>query len=145
MSELDAYDYELPRALIAQEPLANRSDARLLVVNRAEKSLAHSYVRELPQLLTSGDLLVLNDTRVVPARLVGYRTMTSGHWEGLFLRVDEHGLWRLLARSRGKVACGETITLVNAAGQDDVRLRLVERLEGGVWIVHAESDEPVFA
>ena len=145
MSELDDYDYELPRSLIAQEPLANRADSRLLVVNRAENSITHSYVRELPQLLRPGDLLVLNDTRVVPARLVGYRTSTSGHWEGLFLRLDEQGLWRLLARSRGKMACGETITLVNAAGQDDIRLRLVERLDGGIWVMHAETDEPVFS
>ena len=96
MSELDDYDYELPRSLIAQEPLANRADARLLVINRAEDSITHSYVRDLPQLSRSGDLLVLNDTRVVPARLVGYRTLTGGHWEGLFLRLDEQGLWRLL-------------------------------------------------
>jgi S-adenosylmethionine:tRNA ribosyltransferase-isomerase len=145
MSELDAYDYDLPRGLIAQEPLANRADARLLVVNRADGSLTHGYIRDLPQLLKPGDLLVLNDTRVVPARLVGYRTATSGHWEGLFLRVDEQGLWRLLARSRGKMAGGETITLVNAAGQDDIRLRLVERLEGGIWIMHADTEEPVFS
>ncbi|HEY2147094.1 MAG TPA: tRNA preQ1(34) S-adenosylmethionine ribosyltransferase-isomerase QueA [Pirellulales bacterium] len=145
MSELDAYDYELPRELIAQEPLANRADARLLIVDRAGGSIEHSYIRELPQILRSGDLLILNDTRVVPARLVGYRTATGGHWEGLFLRSDDDGLWRLLARSRGKIAIGETIILVNAAGQDDVRLRLVERLEGGVRLMHAETDESAFA
>jgi S-adenosylmethionine:tRNA ribosyltransferase-isomerase len=145
MSELDDYDYELPRSLIAQEPLANRTDARLLVVKRAEDSITHGYVRELPQLLQPGDLLVLNDTRVVPARLVGYRTATSGHWEGLFLRLDEQGLWRLLARARGKMTCGETITLVNAAGQDDIRLRLVERQDGGIWVMHAETKETVFS
>jgi S-adenosylmethionine:tRNA ribosyltransferase-isomerase len=145
MSELDAYDYDLPRELIAQEPLANRVDARLMVVSRADGSLEHSYIRELPQILRSGDLLILNDTRVVPARLIGFRTATGGHWEGLFLRVDERGFWRLLARSRGKMAIGETITLINAVGQNDVRLRLVERIDGGVWLMHAESNEPAFA
>ncbi|HEY2147680.1 MAG TPA: S-adenosylmethionine:tRNA ribosyltransferase-isomerase, partial [Pirellulales bacterium] len=95
MSELDSYDYELPRALIAQDPLANRADARLLIVNRAGGSIEHRYIRDLPQILRSGDLLILNDTRVVPARLVGYRTATSGHWEGLFLRSDHDGLWLL--------------------------------------------------
>jgi S-adenosylmethionine:tRNA ribosyltransferase-isomerase len=145
VSDLDAYDYELPRNLIAQEPLANRADARLLVVDRAAGSVAHKYVRDLPELLQAGDLLVLNDTKVVPARLIGYRTLTGGHWEGLFLRVDEKGLWRLLARTRGKLACGETITLVNEAGQDGTRLRLVERLPEGIWVVHAESPEPAFS
>ena len=145
MSDLDAYDYELPRHLIAQEPLASRADARLLVVDRASMSIFHSRVRDLSEHLRSGDLLVLNDTKVVPARLIGYRTMTGGHWEGLFLRVDEQGLWRSLARSRGKVAAGETITLVNESGQDGVRLRLVERLPDGVWIMHAETDEPALA
>jgi S-adenosylmethionine:tRNA ribosyltransferase-isomerase len=144
MSDLDAYDYDLPRHLIAQEPLANRADARLLVVDRSSGSLAHSYVRDLPQILRPGDLLVLNDTKVVPARLIGYRTLTGGHWEGLFLRVDDQGLWRLLARSRGKMACGETITLINERGQDDARLRLVERMSDGVCVMHAESGESVF-
>ena len=112
MSELDAYDYELPRELIAQEPLARRADARLLVVDRARGDISHQHVRDLPEILRSGDLLVLNDTRVVPARLIGVRTLTGGHWEGLFLSVDHQGLWHLLARGRGKMAIGETITLV---------------------------------
>jgi len=144
MSELDAYDYELPRELIAQEPLAHRADARLLVVRREDGSLTHSHVRDLPEIFAPGDLLVLNDTRVVPARLVGYRTQTGGHWEGLFLGVDSQGLWRMLARLRGKIAIGETITLAGPAG-DDIRLRLVERSDGGIWIMHAETEEPAAA
>ncbi len=142
MSELDAYDYDLPRELIAQEPLPRRADARLLVVRRDDGSLTHSHVRDLPEILQRPDLLVLNDTRVVPARLVGYRTQTGGHWEGLYLGTDTEGLWRLLARLRGKMAAGETVTLHNALGQDDLRLRLVERQEGGLWLMHAETDEP---
>ena len=142
MSELDAYDYDLPRELIAQEPLPRRADARLLVVERARGELSHRHVRDLPEILRRGDLLVLNDTRVVPARLIGHRTATGGRWEGLFLNVDEQGLWRLLARGRGKMTIGETVTLVNAHGHDDIRLRLVERADGGVWIMHAESDSP---
>jgi S-adenosylmethionine:tRNA ribosyltransferase-isomerase len=141
MSELDAYDYELPDGLIAQEPLANRADAGLLVVDRAAGTLSHSHVRDLPEFLHPGDLLVLNDTRVIPARLIGYRTETRGRWEGLFLDVDSQGLWRLLARSRGKIRIGETITLVNHEARDDVRLRLVERMADGVWVMHAETDE----
>ena len=145
MSELDAYHYELPSELIAQEPLANRADARLLVVDRSSGTLSHSHVRDLPEFLRAGDLVVFNDTRVIPARLIGYRTQTRGRWEGLFLDVDEQGLWRLLAKSRGKVQIGETITLVDPQLRDDVRLRLVERQADGVWIVHAETEEPRLA
>lgn len=140
MSELDAYDYDLPRELVAQEPLARRTDARLLVVNRAGGEISHRHVRDLPDILRPGDLLVLNDTRVVPARLIGHRTTTGGNWEGLFLSVDQQGLWHLLARGRGKMAIGETITLVNARGKDDILLRLVERADGGIWIMHPETD-----
>ena len=142
MSELDAYDYDLPRELVAQEPLARRTDARLLVVDRGSGEFSHRHVRDLPEILQPGDLLVLNDTRVVPARLIGRRTATGGRWEGLFLNVDRQGLWHLLARGRGKMAVGETITLVNARGKDDILLRLVERAEGGIWIMHAETDRP---
>lgn len=78
MSELDAYDYDLPRELVAQEPLARRTDARLLVVDRGSGEFSHRHVRDLPEILQPGDLLVLNDTRVVPARLIGRRTATGG-------------------------------------------------------------------
>ena len=84
MSEADEYDYKLPRELIAQQPAMVRSDARLLVVDRARNSLTHAYIRDLPGLLRRDDCLVLNDTRVVPARIVGRRDRTGGHWEGLF-------------------------------------------------------------
>ena len=78
MSELEQYDYHLPRELIAQSPLPDRSAARLLVVRRATQTLEHRVVQDLPALLAAGDGLVLNDTRVIPARLVGYRTQTGG-------------------------------------------------------------------
>ena len=87
MADADLYDYELPRELIAQEPLADRPAARLLVVDRATGGLHHRHVRDLHQILRPGDLVVVNDTRVVPARLVGRREKTGGRWEGLFLRV----------------------------------------------------------
>ena len=69
----DSYAYDLPAELIAQEPLADRAAARLLVVNRANGSLSHRSIRDLPDLLSPSDLVVVNDTKVVPARLVGHR------------------------------------------------------------------------
>src|SRR5438552_2536588 len=82
-------DYELPAHLIAQEPCAERDQARLLVLGRSGGRLAHHVFAELPELLVRGDLLVLNDTKVMPARLIGRRARTGGKWEGLFLRELE--------------------------------------------------------
>ncbi len=145
MSELDQYDYELPRHLIAQHPAPVRVDARLLVVDRRQQSLEHRHVRDLPEILRPGDCLVLNDTRVVPARLLGRRESTGGHFEGLFLEVGTGGLWRILCKVRGKLVPGETIRLSNAEGQDDIQLRLAVRQDDGSWIAAPESEEETFA
>jgi S-adenosylmethionine:tRNA ribosyltransferase-isomerase len=144
MSDLDAYHYDLPKQLIAQQPLARRSDARLLVVDRKTGAFAHRHVRDLDEILSPGDCLVANDTRVVPARLVGHRRDTSGHWEGLFLTVDDRGTWQLLCKTRGKLQPGEIITLEDPAARDDVGLRLVTKLDDGVWAARPESAESVW-
>lgn len=144
MSELDQYDYDLPEELIAQAPMTNRADARLLVVDRATQSISHRHVRDLPELLESDDCLVFNDTRVVPARLVGFRTETGGRWEGLFLSADEHGLWRILGKTRGHLQPGETITLYSNEDAEDVQLRLGTKEDEGVWVVRPETDEETF-
>lgn len=141
MDEIDQYDYTLPKDLIAQQPAPRRTDARLLVVRRATGAISHHHIRDLPELLKSMDCLVLNDTRVVPARLVGRRALTGGRWEGLFLADDGHGLWQILGKTRGKLTPGESIQLVNAVGQDDIELRLIEKRAEGVWIARPRSDE----
>ena len=139
MAEIDQYDYELPPELIAQHPLPRRVDARLLVVDRRAGTLAHGHVRDLPGILLPSDTLVLNDTRVIPARLVGYRTRTGGRWEGLFLSLDEHGIWKVLGHTRGKLQVGETITLRDCELADRAQLRLLARLEGGAWAAKPEG------
>ena len=145
MSELDQYDYELSRDLIAQAPLANRADARLLVVDRSAGTLSHKHVRDLPDILLPGDSLVLNDTKVIPARLVGQRTETGGHWEGLFLDATQEGVWRVMCKTRGHPVAGETVTLIDSQGQDDIRLILGARQSEGIWLVRPESGEDVLA
>jgi S-adenosylmethionine:tRNA ribosyltransferase-isomerase len=144
MSELDQYDYQLPRHLIAQSPSPHRSDARLMVVHRRRNSLGHKHIRDLPDLLDPRDCLVLNDTRVIPARLVGFRTETGGRWEGLFLGADDRGLWRVLAKTRGRLAPGDKVKLVDAGGREDITLHLRSKLPDGVWVVRPDSgDEPL--
>lgn len=144
MSELDQYDYHLPPELIAQHPLTHRVDARLLVVNRKQNSVDHSDVRHLPQFLAPGDCLVLNDTKVIPARLTGYRDRTGGRWNGLFLSADDSGIWKLLCKTRGKLQPGETVTLLDRRGREVLSLLMVTKLEDGVWAARPDASESTF-
>ncbi|MBM3981768.1 MAG: tRNA preQ1(34) S-adenosylmethionine ribosyltransferase-isomerase QueA [Planctomycetes bacterium] len=114
------FDYTLPEHLIAQHPATERDAARLLVVRRATGAIEHRVFRDLPDLLAPGDLVVLNDTRVLPARVVGRRESTGGKWEGLFLRATEAGPWEMLAQTRSYPEVG-------AAFVTDTGLRLVLR------------------
>ena len=92
------FDYDLPPELVAQQPAEPRDAARLLRVSRADAALAHHRVRDLPDLLRAGDLLVLNDTRVMAARLLGAREDTGGRVELLLLRERDDGAWAALVR-----------------------------------------------
>ncbi|HTM03121.1 MAG TPA: tRNA preQ1(34) S-adenosylmethionine ribosyltransferase-isomerase QueA [Vicinamibacterales bacterium] len=84
--DVSAFDFDLPEELIAQEPPAQRGGSRLLVLHRNSGRLDHASFHELPQFLTQGDLLVLNDTRVFPARLLGHRMPSGGAVECLLIR-----------------------------------------------------------
>lgn len=131
LDQVAAYDFHLPRELIAQHPVEHRIDARLLLVDRKQATLAHYHVRDLPDLIEPGDALVLNNSKVIPARLVGSRTATGGRWEGLFLREGENGVWELLSKTRGNIAVGETITLQDRDGRDFPALTVLSKLEDG--------------
>jgi S-adenosylmethionine:tRNA ribosyltransferase-isomerase len=140
MSELDQYDYHLPRELIAQEPLARRSDARLLVVRRDSESISHAHIRDLPELLGRGDILVFNDTRVIPARLVGRRVRTGARWTGLFVAAEEHGIWQVLSKTRGKLEPGESIEVISWDTRKKIELKLLAKQAGGIWAVLPEPE-----
>ncbi len=113
-----------------------------MIVDRLTREIDHAYIRDLPELLIKGDQLVLNNSRVIPAALVGFRTQTGGKWHGLFLEADEVGNWRVIGRTRGQLSVGETITLVDRDARPSTRLKLLARLEGGQWAVRPISDEP---
>lgn len=129
------FDYHLPEHLIAQHPAAERDSARLLVVRRASQSVHHHVFRDLPELLSPGDLVVLNDTRVLPARVVGRREATGGKWEGLFLRTAEGGLWEMLAQTRGYPEIGTAFVT-------DTGLKLVlrGRTPDRHWLMQPEAE-----
>jgi len=130
------FDFELPPERIAQEPVSPRDRARLLLVDRGHGTLAHHHVADLPELLRPGDLLVLNDTRVVPARLLGQREKTGGRWEGLFLRALPDGSWEMLCQTRGKLREEEVIRVATeTTAGETLCLQLVARLPQGRWQV----------
>ena len=145
MDNLTDYDFDLPPELLAREPLADRSASRLLVLDRQSGEIQHRTIRELPELLHPPDLLVLNDTRVIPARIFGYRTHTGGKWEGLFVGVTEDGCWRIIGQTRGKLLAGETLTLTPAHAErssEPVSLTLIQReVRDGIWQAKCDSAE----
>lgn len=137
------FDYDLPRELIAQEPLPNRADARLMVVDRGAGTITHRYVRDLPEVLAAGDRLVLNDTKVLPATLVGRRIETGGAWRGLFLSAEPGGDWRIVCKTRGTLAPMEKVALLDRDNREAERLWLLEKLSEGQWVARPESGEAV--
>ncbi|WP_422926792.1 tRNA preQ1(34) S-adenosylmethionine ribosyltransferase-isomerase QueA [Singulisphaera sp. PoT] len=134
--QTSAFDFVLPDELIAQHPAEPRDRARLMVIRRQEGTWEHRTFRDLPELLNPGDVLVRNNTQVVPARIIGHRESTGGKWEGLFLRVLEDGAWEILATTRGRPIEGETVIV----GQG-LRLILESKGTEGRWKVRPESGE----
>ncbi|MBC7966526.1 MAG: tRNA preQ1(34) S-adenosylmethionine ribosyltransferase-isomerase QueA [Fuerstia sp.] len=144
--QLSTWQFDLPPELIASRPAARRDDSRLLVVDREQGSIQHSHIRELPAFLDPGDLLVFNNTQVLPARLFGFRTGTNGRWEGLFVEESAPGEWIILCDTRGRLLPGETITVVRAYEQrldtaesgrphsgSPLLLTLKQKLDDGSW------------
>ena len=122
-------DYELPPELVAQHPVEPRDASRLLVYRRGSGEVEHRRFADLPELL-AGELVVLNDTRVVPARLV-LRRRSGGAVELLLLeRVAENGVWGALARPSRRLRPGERL------GEAE----LVEPLGGGRWLVRLDGE-----
>ena len=127
VSELD---YELPQELIAQHPAERRDESRLLVYERASGAVRHRRFRDLPDELSRGELVVVNDTRVVPARIPLARA-GGGAAEVLLLeRRDENGLWEGLARPSRRLRAGERLGPVE----------LVEALGEGRWLLRLEGE-----
>jgi S-adenosylmethionine:tRNA ribosyltransferase-isomerase len=109
-----------------------------MVVRRDSGQIEHTHVRDLPEILRPSDCLVFNDTKVIPARLVGRRDRTGARWTGLFLSADEHGVWQVLSKTRGKLEPGEAIVVLSWDIRQTITLRLLTKLDGGVWAVRPE-------
>jgi S-adenosylmethionine:tRNA ribosyltransferase-isomerase len=129
--KLSSYHFDLPPERIAQVPSEKRDKSKLMVLDRESGTATHSTFADLGNFLASGDLLVLNNTRVLPARIFGTRVDTGGAVEILFLRPAPEGRWTALTKSRGRLSEGENIDL---QGQT---VTLVERSKDGVWSIDA--------
>lgn len=106
---VEDYDFELPEQLIAQTPLADRSSSRLLTLNKSTGEIAHLHFYEILDKLNSGDTLILNDTRVMPARLHGIKPETGARVELLLLKNIEGDRWEALAKPGKKVKIGTVL------------------------------------
>ncbi len=134
MTKVDLFDYQLPEELVAAVPAGRRDASRLLIMDRATGTVSHRRFFDLPELLQPGDLLVLNDARVVPARLSARRS-TGGRVDVLLVRQEEadenRELWVAIVRAGGRLREGETL----AVDGPEVSLVLAHRLPEGCWRV----------
>ncbi len=119
--------FDLPPELIAQDPLEDRSSSRLLVLDRASGVVSHSVFREITDYLQPGDCLVLNNTRVIPARLLGVREETGAHAEVLLLKRRENDVWETLVKPGKKCRPGTRLVF----GDGLLRAEILETVEEG--------------
>src|SRR5215510_9843009 len=129
--QLQDFDFVLPPELIAQVPAARRDQARLMVVDRAQQSLSHDIFANIGRYLCPGDVLVVNDTKVIPARLRGRKVGTGGKVEVLLLHELQIGMWEALLKPAAKVRLGMTIEF----GDGVLRGRILERCAGGTVVM----------
>jgi S-adenosylmethionine:tRNA ribosyltransferase-isomerase len=131
------FDYDLPPELIAQQPPAERGHSRMLVMNRTTGALRDASFAEFPSLLNPGDLLVLNDTRVIPARLYAHRTVVrerekpTGSVEVMLTEPAGENLWRALVHPGRKVRVGERLVFPSPSGSIELEAEVIERGQFG--------------
>lgn len=111
--KLSDFKYDLPEELIAQDPLKNRDSSRLMVLDRHTGEICHKVFSDIIEYLNPGDCLVINDTKVIPARLIGIKTGTEAHIEVLLLKRRENSVWEVLVKPGKKARAGCKISFGN--------------------------------
>jgi S-adenosylmethionine:tRNA ribosyltransferase-isomerase len=125
------FDYELPEELIAQTPLDKRDESRLLVYHRNSKAVEHCIFRNIEDFLLPGDCLVVNDTKVIPARLLGYREDTGGRMEFVLLSRENDDTWRVLVKPGRRAKIGSRFLF----GDGLLKAEVLDKTEEGGRIV----------
>jgi S-adenosylmethionine:tRNA ribosyltransferase-isomerase len=131
-------NYHLPPELIAQQPIGVRSRSRLLVFDRSSGKLVDSSFSKIGQFLTAGDCLVLNDTKVLPARFFAHRG-SGARLEGLFLTEPEPAVWQVMLKGTRKVKTGETIYLGNEQTGGLYTAEVLEKLGEGRCLLRVKT------
>ena len=108
--QLSDFNYDLPQELIAQDPLEKRSDSRLMIVGREDGSIEHKHFYDIIDYVNPGDCLVINDTKVIPARLMGVKEDTGASIEVLLLKRREEKVWETLVKPGKKARVGARIS-----------------------------------
>ncbi|CAN5303032.1 tRNA preQ1(34) S-adenosylmethionine ribosyltransferase-isomerase QueA [soil metagenome] len=130
---ISEFDYDLPEELIAQKPLEKRESSRMLAINRAENSFADDQFSNFPKFLKKGDVVVLNNTKVFPARLFG-ETETGAKVEIFLVREVENGFWETLARPAKRLKIGRKIIF-----NENLSAKVFEKSEDGKVFVKFEA------
>lgn len=128
--------FDLPQELIAQDPLEDRSSSRLLVLDKESGEVSHHVFRDIIEYLNPGDCLVLNNTKVIPARLLGEREGTGAHVEVLLLKRREGDVWETLVKPGKKCRPGTRLTF----GDGTLRAQVLETVEEGNRLIHFEYE-----
>lgn len=129
---IEEYNYGLPEKFIAQVPLKNRSDSKLLLLDKENGNIKEEIFKNIINYLEKGDVLVLNDTKVIPARIIGEKIDTKAVIELLLLKDVEGDIWECLARPGKRLHIGTIITF----GNDLLKAEVIEKLDEG--IVHVK-------
>ncbi|MBE6137635.1 MAG: tRNA preQ1(34) S-adenosylmethionine ribosyltransferase-isomerase QueA [Erysipelotrichaceae bacterium] len=122
------YDYYLPEELIAQTPLLNRSESRLMVLNKENRTVNHKHFSDIIDYLDENDVLVLNDTKVIPARIYGHKEDTNALIELLLLKDEGNNIWQTLAKPQRRVKIGSFISF----GDGRLKARCIEKEDMGI-------------
>ena len=125
---LEEFDYELPQELIAQTPLEKRDEARLMVLNRKTGEITHQVFHNVIDYMEPGDALVINDTKVLPARLIGVKEETGAVIEILLLKDVTDDIWTALAKPAKRVKEGTVISF----GDGLLKARCIQVLDEGI-------------
>jgi S-adenosylmethionine:tRNA ribosyltransferase-isomerase len=131
------FNYHLPPEFVAQTPVEPRDQSRLMVLRRSEGSVGHHYFYEIASYLNSGDTLVLNNSRVIPARILGQKSDSGTKVEILLLRRVDNSLWEILIRPGRKVSIGTKIRIKNefAGTVQETTVEVIELGEGGTRVI----------
>lgn len=134
--KLEDFDFDLPEELIAQHPIEPRDSSRLMVIDRSNGSIKHQVFRELPSLLKAGDVLVVNNTRVIPARLMGEKEGTQAKIECLLLKRRERDVWEVLIKPGKRLKEGQSVIF----GEGLLKGELLEVLPDGNRVIRFTYD-----